>query len=375
MPSLIATSSKEELGWNCIPASCTKPTRSSAGGLVHRVRPVAISIPTKCVSPQPPCEVATTTIRPSGRQRRPSDLLLRDLTHRAATGGFVDRDDAVLVLDRIIPPAGRDHEPAVARECQESRPSVPAARADDGCQDLVPDELARRGLPHPNLAVAVTRDDPIARGRPRSGRQLASGRPFVGCSRRPVRTSKTPTVLSIAMATRAPSGEKAGGFTPRPGQGDRSLPFSRRGVEDSEHAEIAHRHMQAVARQGPIAEAVVLVTVVVCDALTVLDVPEPDLAHRHVPGTILELRLLDQLRGLPDRHDPAPIGRHRDEVQPWVPPSGVTVCVLDPTNELPILDVPDGDRRAGAGPDNQPGSVGSEGQMEGTDGERPRDAE
>ena len=44
--------------------------------------------------------------------------------------------------------------------------------------------------------------------------------------------------------------------------------------------------------------------------------------------------------------------------------------ILDPPHELAILDAPDGDRRAGAGPHDQPGPVGREGQMEGTDGER-----
>ena len=98
-------------------------------------------------------------------------------------------------------------------------------------------------------------------------------------------------MLSIGMATSVPSGENPAG-PPRPGQFDRPPGPARRGVEDAEPAEVADRDEAAVGGESTVAEAVVLVAVIVRQDVAGLDVPEPDLAHRHVLRPVLELRLL-----------------------------------------------------------------------------------
>ena len=98
-------------------------------------------------------------------------------------------------------------------------------------------------------------------------------------------------MLSIGMATSVPSGENAGR---RPHEPGRSIVRSVWPVAASRmrsRLKSRHGHVPAVARQRPVAEAVVVVAVVVRDALAGLDVPEPDLAHHHGVGAVLELGL------------------------------------------------------------------------------------
>ncbi len=88
-----------------------------------------------------------------GCQRRPQEFFLRDRSHRLATGGLVDRDDPLVGLRRIVPASGRDHVLAVAREVNKGWIGALAAVTDYGCQELVPDPLAGRGIPDPHEPV------------------------------------------------------------------------------------------------------------------------------------------------------------------------------------------------------------------------------
>src|SRR5262249_62424106 len=113
---------------------------------------------------------------PIGRHRRRSDRFLRDLAHRPAAVGLVEYDDPMVLSHWVIANAGRDHELAVAREAHRRRAGVPPDRADDRCQELMPDQLAGRAVPDSHEAVELADRKPVARWRPGRRGDIADGR-------------------------------------------------------------------------------------------------------------------------------------------------------------------------------------------------------
>src|SRR5262249_30760152 len=137
-----------------------------------------------------------------------------------------------------------------------------------------------------------------------------------------------------------------------------------RRVQDAELTEIAHRQVSTVSRQRGNPAPVHFVTLQVLDALAGFEIPDTDLCERDILGTISQSCALDRYRALPGREKPVPVRHRRDEAHAGVHPRRVAVRIFDLPEALPVLEPPDGDRPTRAGPDDQSGSIGREGQTE-----------
>ena len=206
--------------------------------------------------------------------------------HQEPAGCFVDRHDAFSELDGIVASARGDDAPAIAGECHEGRAGVIAAPADHGGQVLVPEQLARPALPDPDDPVGVACYESIAGRRPRGRSHPAHRRPLVVMQPPAGPYLEQGDGVVDRHGDEGPVGGKDWLMAPPARQCDRLLESARLGIENPQQAEIADRHMFAIARQGRMAETMVLLAVQILDVPSGLEIPESDLGQPYIAGAV-----------------------------------------------------------------------------------------
>ena len=134
-------------------------------------------------------------------------------------------------------------------------------------------------------------------------------------------------------------------------QGELTLELARLDRQDAQHAEISHGDVLAVAREGRIAESVVLFVVQISDQVAGLHVPDSNFGKSGMMVPVLVRRQLDRHPAAAGGDNAPSVGGCGNVVQARpVRSVAVAMCLLERSHELTVLDPPDRDGTAESEP-------------------------